>query len=228
MPNVLKTNRKRASLTQKELAEKAKISTSYLNLIETGKKKPTASVIRRLAKALGEDPEEWLDIAGYTVEGARGEKLASTISPGLGVDAAAIRIVGELGAGGSKFYDQDGPLEVLPNTAVRVMDGSLQAFGYQTGDLLLVRKDNIFPGDLVVCMEGGEPLLKIGDESSYGENVIGKVYGLIRKYASSDSRSTVIRQVGEVAPLQSPEMQETLKDIKSLLSKMVSEDESPE
>ena len=52
-PNALKSERKKANLTQKELAEKAGISVSTLQLYEYGKLSPTLSTIDSLAAALG-------------------------------------------------------------------------------------------------------------------------------------------------------------------------------
>lgn len=45
--------RRRALLTQKELAEKANISRSYLANIESGKYNPSLKVLKRIADALG-------------------------------------------------------------------------------------------------------------------------------------------------------------------------------
>ncbi|MEX0617023.1 MAG: helix-turn-helix transcriptional regulator [Candidatus Woykebacteria bacterium] len=44
--------RKEAGLTQEELAEKAKISTTYIGYIEIGQKKPALSTLSRIASAL--------------------------------------------------------------------------------------------------------------------------------------------------------------------------------
>lgn len=48
--------RERAVLTQAELAEIAGINRSSLSMIESGKKKPRPSTIRKLADALGIEP----------------------------------------------------------------------------------------------------------------------------------------------------------------------------
>ena len=50
--------REERALTQVELAERARISPSTLSLIESGKvEHPHVSTIRKLAKALGVEPE---------------------------------------------------------------------------------------------------------------------------------------------------------------------------
>jgi transcriptional regulator with XRE-family HTH domain len=48
----VKEYRERRRLTQEALAERARISRTYLARLETGKHDPTASVLDRLAKAL--------------------------------------------------------------------------------------------------------------------------------------------------------------------------------
>lgn len=45
--------RKRASLTQEKLAEKAKLSAKYIQFIETAHRSPSLKTIQKLARALG-------------------------------------------------------------------------------------------------------------------------------------------------------------------------------
>ena len=54
----LRSLRERLFLTQPELAEKAGISHITLNRLENGKQKPSFKTIRKLAKALGVEPED--------------------------------------------------------------------------------------------------------------------------------------------------------------------------
>ena len=49
----VKACRERRKLTQAALAERAGISRTYLARLETGKHDPTATVLEKLAKALG-------------------------------------------------------------------------------------------------------------------------------------------------------------------------------
>lgn len=46
----IKKYRKSANLTQKELAEKIKMSTKYIQFIETGKRKPSLKTVYKIAK----------------------------------------------------------------------------------------------------------------------------------------------------------------------------------
>jgi transcriptional regulator with XRE-family HTH domain len=54
----LKNLRIRRALTQRELAEKAGISTNALNRLELDKAEPHMSTLRKLARALDTDPTE--------------------------------------------------------------------------------------------------------------------------------------------------------------------------
>jgi len=53
LANNLKENRKKCGLSQLKLAEKAKITTQYIAMIEVSRKFPSPEMLDRLAKALG-------------------------------------------------------------------------------------------------------------------------------------------------------------------------------
>ena len=51
---MIKTRREHRGLTRVQLAEKAKVTTAYVSMLEAGKRKnPSLGVLQRLAKALG-------------------------------------------------------------------------------------------------------------------------------------------------------------------------------
>ena len=51
---MLKERREGLGLTREQLAEKAKVTTAYVSMLEAGKRKnPSLPVLRRLAKELG-------------------------------------------------------------------------------------------------------------------------------------------------------------------------------
>lgn len=50
--------REEAGLSQQELADKAKLHRTYINMIERGKKNPTMDVFFRLCAALGVAPSK--------------------------------------------------------------------------------------------------------------------------------------------------------------------------
>ena len=57
--------RKMANMTQEELAEKAGISSRYLRALESGQKNnPSASLLCRLALALGVPMDALMDVSG--------------------------------------------------------------------------------------------------------------------------------------------------------------------
>ena len=58
MPNRIKQRRHELGLTQEELAERVKISTNYMYLIENEKKDINVSLAIRIARALNSTVEE--------------------------------------------------------------------------------------------------------------------------------------------------------------------------
>jgi transcriptional regulator with XRE-family HTH domain len=51
---MLKERREEMGLTRDQLAKKAKVTTAYVSMMESGKRKnPSLDVLRKLAKALG-------------------------------------------------------------------------------------------------------------------------------------------------------------------------------
>lgn len=56
-PAVLRDFRQKALLTQEELSERIGVTTSYLGMMETGKRWPTVEMIFRIADALEIEPE---------------------------------------------------------------------------------------------------------------------------------------------------------------------------
>ena len=217
----LKVMRQREGITQKELAERAKISTSYLNLIETGKKKPNPTVIKRISKSLDGDDDTWLDLAGYRLPDFLDKNSRKDEADG---SKSAIRIVGEVGSGESPYYGSKGPELDFDVEVIRVLDNTYRAFGYQQGDLLIVEERSPNPGELVVMKAGGGKLrLKVFEKSMFQERLLGSVSGLIRRFE---------RRIDEVSVSSEPEireaedgdkMEETLQDIKKMLAKMLSE-----
>lgn len=57
--NKLKRARHSQNKTLEELAKSVDLSKSYLSLIEKGVKEPSQETIRKLARALGQNEEEW-------------------------------------------------------------------------------------------------------------------------------------------------------------------------
>ena len=56
MASNLKKNRRKLGITQEELAEKAKVSTHYIAMIETCKKYPKPDMLEQIARTLKIEP----------------------------------------------------------------------------------------------------------------------------------------------------------------------------
>jgi len=216
----LKAMRQRAGITQKELAGKSKISTSYLNLIETGKKKPNPTVIRRLSRSLDGDVDQWLDLAGYEVPELPEKKGGKEESDGSG---ATITIIGEVGSGESPYFGTRGPQEEFDVDVVRVLDNTFRAFGYQQGDLLIVEKRSPKLGELVITRVGGGKLaIKMYEKSMYEERMLGSVTGLIRRFERRTESRPSAPKPGPGEPAGEENTEELLSEIKTMLGRIAS------
>ncbi len=62
LATVLRTLREERNLTQEELAKRAKVTRSYIAVLEAGhKKNPSVAIVRKLARALGVPVGELLE-----------------------------------------------------------------------------------------------------------------------------------------------------------------------
>ena len=66
--------RERRLLTQRELAERIEVTVGTINRIERGVHRPRLGTIRKLAEALGVDPDE---LVVWDDDGAEGETAAA-------------------------------------------------------------------------------------------------------------------------------------------------------
>jgi transcriptional regulator with XRE-family HTH domain len=57
----LRAVRERRLMTQDELAAKAKVAQTTISAIEQGKQEPRVTTVRKLAAAMGVEPEELID-----------------------------------------------------------------------------------------------------------------------------------------------------------------------
>ncbi len=67
---VLRKRRLAQGYSLRKFAALVEVSPTYLSLVETGKAEypPSAERVRDMAKALGEDPDEWIALAGRMPE----------------------------------------------------------------------------------------------------------------------------------------------------------------
>lgn len=87
----LKALRKRAALTQEDLAERAGLNPKDISGIERGRENPTLDTLLRLAKELGAQPVELFDFDLEGMTAARMKKAAGELIRQL--DAEALRCV---------------------------------------------------------------------------------------------------------------------------------------
>ena len=85
----LKTLRKRAALTQEDLAERAGLNPKYISGIERGRENPTLDTLLRLVKELGAQPVEFFDFDAEGMTPARMKKAATDLIRQF--DAEALR-----------------------------------------------------------------------------------------------------------------------------------------
>ncbi len=62
---IIRQQRVRVPLTQRELSSMSGVSPSHLGRIERGERFPSASVLRKIAKPLGFEEDELFTLAGY-------------------------------------------------------------------------------------------------------------------------------------------------------------------
>ena len=72
----LREFRERRFLTQQDLADKIGTTKANISLLESGSQQPRPSTIKRLAEALGVEPDELVDWAAVTERDEAGKAAA--------------------------------------------------------------------------------------------------------------------------------------------------------
>ena len=70
IPKIIREQRKKMSLSLKQLSEISGVSFSHLSRIEQGNRRPSIRTLQRIAKPLGFDLQELLVITGYMSPGS--------------------------------------------------------------------------------------------------------------------------------------------------------------
>lgn len=86
LSKMFKEAREAAGVSQTELARESRISIRTISRMETGdalRRRPRRSVVLRLALALDQDPNLWLEILGYPlVKGNEADMIAQAMAAG--------------------------------------------------------------------------------------------------------------------------------------------------
>jgi repressor LexA len=146
----IKNARKNASLTQLELAEKTKLSRSYIGDIEKDRYNPSVSTLELIAAATGVPASKLLSTSGQTPTPPRGVRI-----PILGKVVAGIPL--------EAITDIDGWEEISPKMAasgeyfaLRIKGLSMEPKLHE-GDIVIVkRQSDVESGDTAIILVDGE------------------------------------------------------------------------
>ncbi len=146
----IKNARKNASLTQLELAEKTKLSRSYIGDIEKDRYNPSVSTLELIAAATGVSASKLLSTSGQTPMPPRGVRI-----PILGKVVAGIPL--------EAITDIDGWEEISPKMAasgeyfaLRIKGLSMEPKLHE-GDIVIVkRQSDVESGDTAIILVDSE------------------------------------------------------------------------
>ena len=146
----IKNARKNASLTQLELAEKTKLSRSYIGDIEKDRYNPSVSTLELIAAATGVPASKLLSTSGQTLTPPRGVRI-----PILGKVVAGIPL--------EAITDIDGWEEISPKMAasgeyfaLRIKGLSMEPKLHE-GDIVIVkRQSDVESGDTAIILVDSE------------------------------------------------------------------------
>lgn len=140
--SVIKEIRLQSGIEQKELAEKAGISPSFLNDIEKGRSNPAIDTFCRIATELGQNP-------GRLLNKAMGIESYTRMIPVLGRIRAGIPIFAEENYEGSLEI----PSDIVADFALRVQGDSMIGAGILDGDYAICRRaERAGHGQVVVAV----------------------------------------------------------------------------
>ena len=89
----IKELRKRAGLSQDQLAEKVGVESKYLSRIEVGKRDPSLDVLGRIADSLQVEMKEIFDFAHHDIEATSPQGIENAL---LGASTEELRLVFKL------------------------------------------------------------------------------------------------------------------------------------
>ena len=175
MGEYLKNLREQKQLSTREVYNLAKVSNSYLSLVENGHRRASAVVLKKLAPVYGVDYLDLYVKAGYA-DLAEYEKNNISKTDEFGNPVTSIPILGTVKAGYDYLAQENwiGTIDVETSLvgngkdfiALKVHGDSMSPFLIED-DIVIIKKQNDFEtGDIVVAIvNGDEATIKKGKKS---------------------------------------------------------------
>jgi len=147
----LRELRLKNNLTTKQVEVKTGISNSYISLIERNKRKPSAEILNKLAKAYQVKTEDLLRLIGYlpsikTKYNSRQIPIYNIISTGKAF------LVSENIEGYSPLPPGLESCTSKDFIAIRVKNNNMTCKGIEMGDILIIRKQSEVENDIIALI----------------------------------------------------------------------------
>ena len=154
----LRELRLKNNLTTKQVEVKTGISNSYISLIERNKRKPSAEILNKLAKAYQVKTEDLLRLIGYlpsikTKYNSRQIPIYNIISTGKAF------LVSENIEGYSPLPPGLESCTSKDFIAIRVKNNNMTCKGIEMGDILIIRKQSEVENDIIALISLNNELL---------------------------------------------------------------------
>lgn len=178
MGEYLKNLREQKQLSTREVYNLAKVSNSYLSLVENGHRRASAIVLKKLAPVYGVDYLDLYVKAGYA-DLAEYEKNNFSKTDELGNPVTSIPILGTIKAGYNYLAQEnwDGMVEVDESTikdgsdyfALKIKGDSMYPILIENDIVIIKKQEDFKNGDLVVAIiNGNEATIKKAKKSDNG------------------------------------------------------------
>ena len=161
----LENSRKQKGLSTYDVNNLTQISQSYISLIEKGKRKPSAVILKTLAPVYGLDYIDLYEKAGYIdlIENEKKSKIKTDI---LGNAVTTIPIVGSVKAGYNYLAEENwiGTVDVETSLvgdgkdffALKVKGDSMSPILMENDIIIVKRQDDFENSDIVVALINGD------------------------------------------------------------------------
>lgn len=147
----LKELRLKNNLTTKQVEVKTGISNSYISLIERNKRKPSAEILNKLAKAYKVKPDDLLCLVGYLPSIKSKDHLKQIPIYNI-TSIEKPFLVSENIEGYSALLPGLESLPIKDLFAIRIKDKSMTYKGIEEGDILILRKQTKIENGIVALI----------------------------------------------------------------------------